>query len=77
MVIKVVKEPAANIITWITDDVRAGLKYKGETNKGFQKQFKHNMRNKVEEPKANIGHSKGSISTTMWAMKLKGDSKIC
>ena len=55
------------IITWMTDDLRASLRNKRETDEEFKKRSERNTKNKVEGPKAKIGHSQGSISATMWA----------
>jgi len=70
MVNKTANEGSDKIITWMTDDVRAALKYKRKTDEEFKKRSERNRKNKTEGPKAKIGHIQGSISTTMWVMKL-------
>lgn len=52
MVNKAAKEPLEKLIPWMTDDVRASLKYKRETNEEFKKQYERNRKNKTEGPKA-------------------------
>ena len=66
MVSKAVKEPLHKITTWMTDDIRHSLKGMRETDEEFKKRSQRNRKNKVEGPKAKIGHSQGSISSTMW-----------
>jgi len=70
MVNKAGKDPPEKIISWMTDDLRASLKNKSKTDKEFKNQSERNRKNKTEWPKAKIGHSQGSISTTMWAERL-------
>ena len=57
-------------ITWMTDNLRASLQTKRETNEEFKKRFERNNKNKTEGPKAKIGHNQGSISAIMWAKRL-------
>ena len=67
---KAAKESPEKIIYWITDDLRALLKNKKETDEEFKKRSAWNRRNKTEGPKAKIGHNQGSISATIWAERL-------
>lgn len=39
------------IVTWITDDVRASLMYKRETDEEFKERSAQNIKNKTEGPK--------------------------
>jgi len=57
MLAKVAKEPMDKIITWMTDDIRRSLKHMRETDEEFKKRSQRNRKNKVEGPKAKIGHS--------------------
>ena len=57
MINEAVKEPSDKIITWMMNDISVGLKYNRETDKGFKKRSKWNKKNKVEGPKAKIGHT--------------------
>ena len=41
----------------MTDDLRASLKNKSETDEKFKKRSERNMKNKTEGSKAKIGHS--------------------
>ena len=70
MVAKAAKEPMDKIIIWMTDDIRWSLKRMRETDEEFKKRSQRNRKNKVEGPKAKIGYSQGSISSTMWFNKL-------
>ena len=45
------------IITWMTDDLRASLLNKRETDEEFKKRSEPNTKNKVEGPKGKIGHN--------------------
>ena len=67
---KVGKQPSDKLVVWVTDELRAGLKDKREHDEDFKKRSERNRKNKVEGPKAKIGHSRGSISSTMWFDKL-------
>ena len=69
-VYKAGKAPTSKIITWMTDDLRTGLKDKREHDPTFKARSECNRKNQVEGPKAKIGHSQGSISSTMWFEKL-------
>ena len=40
-----------------------------ENDEEFKKHYQRNKKSKVEGPKAKIGHSQGSISSTMWFHK--------
>ena len=60
MVSKAAKEPLDKIITWMTDDIRASLKYMTENDEEFKKRYKRNKKNKVKGPKVKIGHSQRS-----------------
>ena len=70
MVAKAAKEPMDKLITWMSDNIRRSLKRMRETDEEFKKRSQRNRKNKVEGPKAKIGHSQGSISSTMWFNKL-------
>ena len=52
------------------EDLRARLRHKREHDEVFKKRSARNRKNKVEGSKGKIGHSGGSISTTMWLYKL-------
>ena len=67
---KAAKEPPKKIIHWMTDGIRTSMKTKRETDEEFKKRSERNWKNKVEGPKAKIGHSQRSISATMWAQRL-------
>ena len=67
---KAAKDPPEKIIHWMTDGIRTSMKTKRETDEEFKKRSERNRKNKVEGPKAKIGHSQGSISATMWAQRL-------
>ena len=69
-VYKVRKASPSKIITWMTDDLRTWLMDKQEHDPTFKARSERNRKNKVEGPKAKIGHSQGSISSTMWFQKL-------
>jgi len=70
MVSKAAKEPLDKIITWMTDDIRASLKDMRKNDEEFKKRSQRNKKNKVEGPKAKIGHNQGLILSTMWFHKL-------
>ena len=61
-VYKAGKAPTSKIIAWMTDDIQTGLKDKWEHDPTFKARCERNRKNKVEAPKAKIGHSEGSIS---------------
>jgi len=56
------KEPSDKIVIWMSDELGAGLKDKMEHDEAFKARSERNRKNKVEGPKAKIGHSQGSIS---------------
>ena len=62
--------PPEKIIPWMTDDLRASLQNKRETDEEFKKRSEQNRKNKTEGSKAKIRHNQGSISTKMWAERL-------
>ena len=67
---KAAKDPPNKILHWMTDDIRTSLHTRRDTDEEFKKRSERNRRNKIEGPKAKIGHSQGSISATMWAERL-------
>ena len=67
---KALNEDPDKIITWMTEDLRARLRHKREHDEAFKKRSVRNRKNKVEGSKGKIGHSGGSISSTMWLQKL-------
>ena len=75
MVNKATKELTEKIITWMKDDIRLALQYKRQTSEGFKKRSEQNRRNKIEGIKDKIGHNQGSISATMWDIKLVREAK--
>jgi len=70
LVNKALNEDPNKIIYWMTEDLRARLKHKREHDEVFKKRSARNRRNKVEGFKGKIGHSQGSICSTMWLYKL-------
>ena len=61
-VYKVRKESSNKSVTWMTDELRVGLKDKQEHDEAFKARSERNKKNKVEGPEAKIGQSQGSIS---------------
>jgi len=54
----------------MTDNLRASLQTRRETDEEFKKRSERNKKNKTEGPKAKIGHNQGSISAIMWVERL-------
>ena len=69
-VYKAGKAPTSKMITWMIDYLQTRLKDKREHDPAFKARSECNKKNKVEGPKAKIGHSQGCISSTMWFQKL-------
>ena len=70
LVNKALNEDPNKIITWMTEVLRARLGHKREHDEVFTKRSARIRKNKVEGSKGKIGHSGGSISSTMWLYKL-------
>ena len=70
LVNKALNEDPNKIITWMTEHLRARLQHKRENDEVFKKRLERNRKNKVEGSKGKIGHSQGSISSTMWLNEL-------
>jgi len=70
LVNKALNEDPNKIIPWMTEDLCARLKHKRENDEVFKKRSTRNRKNKVEARRGKIGHSQGSISSTMWLYKL-------
>ena len=51
------RSPPDKIITWMTDNLRASLQTRRETDEEFKKRSERNTKNKVEGPKGKIGHN--------------------
>ena len=59
------KGPPEKIIPWMTDDLRASLQNKRETDEEFKKRTERNRKKNTEGPKGKIRQGQGSISATM------------
>jgi len=70
LVNKALNEDPDKIIIWMTEDLRARLRHKRQHDEVFKQRSERNRKNKVEGSKGKIGHSGGSISSTMWLQKL-------
>jgi len=57
---------ANKIFPWITEDLRARLRHKRVNDEVFKKRSARNRKNKMKGSNRKIGHSQGSISSTMW-----------
>jgi len=70
LVDKAINEYPNKIISWMTEDLRANLRYKRENDEEFKKRSARNKKNEEEGANGKIDHNQGLIASTMWLHKL-------